>query len=239
MDSGEFYLFQQGEKMSTLGIIAIDLGREESPEKVILQPDGKILAVGSTDNSSNSYNSFVIRLNADGSLDPTFSGSGKLIMDIGGGASDWIGDVTLQPDGKIVLAGQSSTGSNFLDYRHFSVIRLNNDGSLDTTFSGDGKAIVDVGGEGVSEHSRCILQPDGKIVVVAPTDSLDYCLIRLNADGSLDKSFSGDGKAIVDLGGSDFPRGIALQPDGKIVVAGYSWLIPGTSSFSVSSLRES
>ncbi len=187
---------------------------------VKLQPDGKIVVAGYSGIGGNEEFS-LIRLNADGSLDGSFGTGGKLLVPVG--SSDDFGySVTLQPDGKIVVAGYSSNGSNW----DFSLIRLNVNGSLDTSFSGDGKLLIPVGSS-LDYGYSVTLQPDGKIVVAGEIwiagNSTVFGLIRLNADGSLDSSFGTGGKLLMPVGSSnDLAYSVTLQPDGKIVVAGYS-----------------
>ena len=125
--------------------------------------------------------------------------------------------MTLQADGKILLVGSSVIGGN----QDFLLIRLNTDGRLDTSFDGDGRAIIPVGT--TYDHGYAItLQADGKILVAGTSNDV-FSLIRLNANGSLDTSFDVDGKVMIPVGTSD-DNGytIALQSDGKILLAGYS-----------------
>lgn len=126
---------------------------------------------------------------------------------------------------KIVMAGYGHNGSA----NDFSLIRLNADGTLDTGFGGrgTGKLLVPVG-SGLDVGNSVTIQPDGKIVVAGWSHNganNDFSLIRLNADGTFDTGFggNGDGKLLVPVGSEDdYGRSITLQPDGKIVVAGYS-----------------
>ena len=107
------------------------------------------------------------------------------------------------------------------DGNDFALARYNPNGSLDTSFSGDGKQTTDFGG--FDEANGVALQADGKIVAVGARSlaaSDDFALARYNPNGSLDTSFSGDGKQTTDFGGDDQAVGVALQGDGKIVVAG-------------------
>ncbi|WP_280192072.1 hypothetical protein [Delftia sp. PS-11] len=187
---------------------------------VALQSDGKIIVAGTSD-SSGDLDFSLIRLNADGTLDPHFggNGTGKLIVPVGSGL-DWGSSVTLQSDGKIVVAGTSDNGRGLTG---FSLIRLNTDGSLDTGFGAAGKLIVSVGSGGAGASS-VVLQPDGRIVVAGTSDN-DFGLIRLNADGTLDTSFGGQGtgRLIMSVGsGRDVGSSVILQSDGKMVVAGTS-----------------
>ncbi|MGI5410842.1 hypothetical protein ACQEV9_29155 [Streptomyces chartreusis] len=128
--------------------------------------------------------------------------------------------MALQSDGKIVAAGRA--GYNYpANASDFALARYNGDGSLDTGFDADGRvttafADADVIG-GVA------LQSDGKIVVSGFSD-FDFALARYNPTGTLDSGFSGDGKVTTDFGSGTLDRGsdLALQSDGKIVVAGMS-----------------
>ena len=189
---------------------------------VALQSDGKIVLAGYGTDASGNTDFILIRLNTSGSLDTSFDGDGRVIVPVGT-STDVCTSVALQSDGKIVLAGYSVDASSNAD---FSLIRLNTDGSLDTSFDGDGKVIVPVG----TFYDVCTsvaLQSDGKIVLAGYSTStsgnFNFSLIRLNANGSLDTSFDGDGKVIVPVGTSyDTGNSVALQSDGKIVLAGYS-----------------
>lgn len=143
-----------------------------------VQADGKILVPGMDNDKFSLY-----RYNSDGSLDTTFGTNGQASYSVGSG-TDRAYTVTVQPDGKLLLAGTSDTGGFSQD---FSIVRLNADGSLDTTFSGNGKATFPVGEENDSVRSVAV-QSDGRIVLAGGTDG-DYGVVRLNADGSLDRSF--------------------------------------------------
>ena len=125
-----------------------------------------------------------------------------------------------QADGKIVVAGRY--GNNRSD---FALARYNTDGSLDTSFDGDGKLTTVFVGNG-DEVSAVAIQTDGKIVVAGYGIAVravcaDFTVVRYNSDGSLDTSFDSDGVVTTDFNsGSDGAFGMALQADGKIVVAG-------------------
>lgn len=196
-----------------------------------VQPDGKVVLFGYCSNGTN--NDFcVVRLQADGNLDTTFvgpsgNGNGKVIIPIGSG-EDLGQSVALQPDGKIVLLGYCSNGTD----TDFCLARLMPDGALDPTFTGPagtaaGKFMVPVGN--ANDTGRAIiLQPDGKILAVGycATPASDFCAVRLTQSGALDSNFVGPGglgagKAAFPVGTSnDFAHAAALQADGKIVLAG-------------------
>jgi uncharacterized delta-60 repeat protein len=158
----------------------------EQAFSVIQQADGKLVAVGLSGTDFLAY-----RLNADGSLDTSFGNAGKVLAPVGP-AQDFAFEVVQQADGKLVIGGHSASPNSRLD---FSAVRLNTDGSLDTTFGTGGKVLHDLG----SSQNRAyalLLQPDGKLVLAGevgrPASGVfDVGLIRLNTDGSLDTSFGG------------------------------------------------
>ena len=191
---------------------------------VALQPDGKIVAGGTCDNGSG--NTFcVARYGADGALDTTFSGDGKLTTTIGASVS-YVDTVLLQRDGKIVVTGlcySSAAGG----YSQFCLARYNVNGSLDSTFNTDGRAQAQIGNFNASAYGGAVLQPDGKIVMAGYCDPLAgppgsmFCLARFEANGALDTGFSTDGQVFTTMGNdSSYIRSVALQTDGKIIAAG-------------------
>jgi uncharacterized delta-60 repeat protein len=186
---------------------------------LVIQSDGKILATGYS-KSGTTEDFALARYNTNGSLDTGFDTDGKLTSDIGSIYSV-ARAVAIQSDGKIVTAGYASNGSN----SDFSVVRYNTDGSFDTGFDGDGKALIPIGSSTDTAYSVAI-QSDGKIVVAGQTytgSSYDFAVARLNSDGSLDTSFDTDGKVTTDFFGyTDCANGLAIQADGKIVVVGQS-----------------
>jgi uncharacterized delta-60 repeat protein len=190
---------------------------------VAIQTDGKILAAGrSFTGNGEQYNFALTRYNSNGSLDTTFDGDGKVTTDFGGG-DDHAYSISIQSDGKIVVAGESYNGSKRFD---FALARYNSNGSLDTTFDGDGKVTTDFDGGDDGAYSVAI-QSDGKIVVAGKRYKVvggdDFALTRYNSNGSLDTTFDADGKVTTAVGSSnDYARSIAIQSDGKIVVAGNS-----------------
>ena len=117
------------------------------------------MVAGDSFNGSN-YDFALVRYNADGSLDTTFNGTGKVVMPVGS-SYDHAYSVQVQPDGKIVVAGSSHNGSNY----DFALVRYNADGSLDTSFGGGaGKVVTPLGSSDDVGHSVQV-QSDGKIVV--------------------------------------------------------------------------
>jgi uncharacterized delta-60 repeat protein len=184
-----------------------------------LQSDGKLVAAGISWNGPE--DDFALaRYNPDGSLDTSFNGTGTVTTAIGS-SDDYADALVLQPDGKLVAAGGSSTGP----HDHFALARYNPDGSLDTNFHGTGTVTTAVGADDWA--SALVLQPDGKLVAAGVSyngSNPEFALARYNPDGSLDTNFNGTGTVTTAMGpGSDFAYALALQPDGKLVAAGDSW----------------
>ncbi len=150
-----------------------------------------------------------------GDLDTSFDGDGRRTIDHAGADSGRA--VALQPDGKILVAGYG--GSNTA----MTVTRLNPDGSNDISFGAGGTRGVDLGGPDFAY--ALALQPDGKVVIVGerrlPAEAANVAVVRLNPDGSPDLGFNGDGIRVIDYAGDDRGQAVALQPDGKILVAGF------------------
>ena len=199
----------------TGGKVTTGFPADAQATSIALQSDGKIVVFGGTDVLGSNASFALIRYNADGSLDTSFDQDGKLSIDFAATS------IALQVDGKIVVAGSSST----VESNDFALARYNSDGTLDTSFGDGGKLATDfsTSGFGTNDYgSRVALQADGKIVV-AGRSAGSFALARYNSDGSLDSSFDDDGMLVADIGvdtNSSVPPSMVLQEDGKIVVAG-------------------
>ncbi|MFZ4526064.1 MAG: Ig-like domain-containing protein [Chlorobium sp.] len=185
---------------------------------VALQPDGKILVAGSNGNNGNRDFAFA-RYNGDGTLDTSFHGGTMVTTDFGG--DDQASDVVLQSDGKFLVVGYSLSGTN-----NIAIARYNTDGTLDTSFSGDGKIVEELGRD--DQGYAVTVDPDGKILVSGHSDS-NVVLLRYNADGTPDNTFSGDGLVTTNIGGVTLLNGqaltgtdVTLLAGGKILVSGHS-----------------
>ena len=160
-----------------------------------------------------------------GDLDLSFHGDGKLVFDVFGGVGDSTQAVAIQPDGKIVLAGSWCGFGAECHTGTFALARFNPDGSLDTVFGSGGRTLVAFP-NGWAQATDVAIQPDGKIVAAGwrnDDDGVgdgDFALARLEPDGDLDPNFSGDGKVMTTFGGWDTGEAVAIQGEGKIVVAG-------------------
>ena len=193
-----------------------------------IQPDGKIIAAGTYLPSGVDSAFRLVRYNQDGSLDTPFGIQGTITTDFSN-RTDLAAALAIQSDGKIIAAGSAELERR--GYYNFALVRYNRDGSLDADFGIGGKVITDLSGP--SEGAAALaIQSDGRIVAAGsaytgdPSTSLDFALVRYHPDGSLDRSFGIDGKVITDWSGvSDTARALAIQTDGRIVVAGTGHVI--------------
>jgi uncharacterized delta-60 repeat protein len=205
----------------TGGQVVTDFG-STAPFGSLIQPDGKMVLTGGADGSLDFG---VARFNTNGSFDASFGTGGKVTTNFGGTYTAGYG-VARTPDGKIVVAGiKEFVGSGF-DY-DFAVARYNSDGSLDTSFGAGGKVTTDFASTDDIPYTVTV-QADGRIVVAGMTDpgaASNFGLVRYNVDGSLDASFGTGGKVVTDFGANfEAANSVTMQADGKIVVAGFSFL---------------
>jgi uncharacterized delta-60 repeat protein len=236
------------------------VGTSMTIKAVAVQPDGKILVGGGFNNFNGITANGVARLNADGTVDPTFS--------LGSNMFPGVNTIALQPDGKILIGGDFNSSVSSVRNR---IARLNPDGSLDATF---------IVGTGFNDAVRSILvQPDGKIIVggaftayngtarnyivrLSATGTLETgfpapinnyvldmalqpdgkiicgglfskCIQRLNSNGTADATFN-PGSGV--LNSSEYIYTVKLQPDGKILIAGYFYYVNGVTRKSVARL---
>jgi uncharacterized delta-60 repeat protein len=200
------------------GRVITNFGATEQALALVLQPDGKIVVAGRTNKPApnGNFDFALARYDAAGTLDPTFGTAGLVTTDFGGSV-DRAFAMALQPDGKLVVAGDSDA--------NFALARYNPNGSLDASFGSGGKVLTSFGG--IDQASAVILQPDGKIVVAGQTDtgiSIDFAVARYMPDGSLDGAFGSGGRVTTNFTGTsdDLGAAVVLQSDGKIVVGGTS-----------------
>ena len=190
---------------------------------VAIQPDGKIVVMG-VSYDGKKHHIVVLRFNSDGTRDNTF-GAGGVFMYGEKKGSDYGSGVVLQPDGKIVVVGDSYYDKS----REVLVLRCNSDGSIDSTFGKGGVATYrSQTKENKDLGFGVMVQSDARIVVVGSTHNgktYEPMILRYNRDGSLDSSF-GKGGVVTYKGLSDanvWGRAVAIQPDGRIVMVGVSY----------------
>ena len=198
----------------------------------------KVIVVG-TATSNSTHNTFmeVARYNANGTLDTSFGVSGFSSSRVPGSAAA----VAMQSDGKIVVVGTDSGGSEF------KVVRFTANGDLDTTFNHTGVAVTtfDSSGPNSAGAADVAIQKDGKIVVAGRaytggflSSNFDAAVVRYNTNGSIDGSFGSGGKADIGLGDREYGEALTIDyagnsannPDfGKIVVVGAAANTPDTT----------
>jgi uncharacterized delta-60 repeat protein len=194
------------------GLVLSDFGSTGRARDLALQQDGKILVVG------ESGDDFLLaRYTPDGLLDASFDGDGWVTAGFSQ-EEDYATSLLVQPDGRILVGGVARPGGSW----YYALARYNMDGSLDPSFDGDGTRIVTEMQCGYVHSHTLALQPDGKMIVVCNSaDTSDFILARINPDGSLDAGFGEAGLVRTDWGGLESPTCLALQPDGKIIAAGF------------------
>jgi uncharacterized delta-60 repeat protein len=192
--------------------------------RVLVQPDGRIVLAGTLATGTTGDDFAVFRFLPDGAPDTGFGTGGRVTTEVGTATepavvvSDRVAAAALHPDGRIVVGG--ATGQ--LGVFDVALVRYTPGGALDTTFGGDGKVVTDFGAAGMNGADDLAVQPDGRVVVLGWAETTAagaarLSLARYTAAGALDTTFDADG---VLVGPSGHARALALQADGRIVVAG-------------------
>lgn len=205
------------------GIVTTSITVTEQGYALKLMPDGKIVVLANSDDvKTSTYYQALIRYLPDGNLDLEFGTEGIALDNLNGSLFSF-GDLAIQSDGNIITT--TSIGSNSTFTYSFTVARYLRDGSPDVKFGTNGKTVI------ISDTSNSAqaleIQPNGKIIVVGhtevPNNGLDIIVARLNPNGLLDMTFGNGGKVFTQVASaplSDYSFDVALQGDGKIVVAG-------------------
>ncbi|MBI5779043.1 MAG: hypothetical protein HZA49_06265 [Planctomycetes bacterium] len=205
----------------TGGVVTTTIGSSDDVAyALVLQADEKIIAAGATNNVADS-DFAMVRYNTNGTLDTTFDTDGIVTTTIGSNYEN-IFALVLQPDGKIIAAGDANNGGD----DDFALARYNTNGTLDTTFDTDGIVTTTIG----SSHEDIFalaLQTDGRILVTGSIwngTNDDIVLVRYTAAGALDTTFGANGVVITIIGGGyENAQALSLQADGRILVAGRAW----------------
>lgn len=200
-------------------------GTGDMARSVVVQPDGKLVAAGTT-NVNGATDFALVRYYDNGALDPSFGVDGKVVTDFAG-SYDSVGSLVLQADGKIIAGGWSVVDS----IANFALARYNTDGTLDAGFGAGGKVRTDFGGVSAQVFATA-LQPDGKIVVAGYVNidgGAQFALARYSPDGTLDAGFGSEGKVTTAFGadqGFSFAQAnsLAIQPDGRILAGGLAFV---------------
>jgi uncharacterized delta-60 repeat protein len=205
------------------GQVITSVGTTDRAYGAILQPDGKIIAIGSGV-ISGFVNFALVRYNTDGSLDTSFNGTGKVTTFLGG-LDNVARAGVLQKDGKILAVGYSNVGSSY----KYALVRYNTDGSLDSSFNGTGIVTTTIVGQ--SQAFGAAIQKDGRVIAIGTANiagTTTMGLSRYHVDGSLDTSFGTNGLVTTNFSGGvsvDALDGV-LQEDGKLVTVGTNFSSP-------------
>lgn len=211
----------------------IAAGSIDRAYSVTIDKQSRIVVAGATSNPTPSNNQFfAMRLTPEGAVDGTFGNGGKVVVDfnpVNGDNLDFANDVLVQPDGKILMSGYAAGD--------FGLVRLNSDGSLDTTFGSGGKVTTDLSGN-YDSASRMALRSDGKILVSGDSESSasggpEVAVVRYNPDGSVDRGFGTNGSVLTGIAAKaspSSPKGVERDATGydiRIVSDNY-FVIAGT-----------
>lgn len=183
----------------------------EQINALVLQADGKIIAVGSAQGDF-----VLVRYLPDGTPDPGF-GTGGIVLTAIGSSTDEAMAVTIQPDGYILVAGNSFTGGSSA----FAVVRYKPDGNVDTDFGVNGK-VTAMPGITTNSVTSISLQNDLKILVAGTAytgTNTDIAVVRYLPDGTPDIGFNGDGVAVIDVLGLNDVAGAMKLNGNRIFIA--------------------
>jgi uncharacterized delta-60 repeat protein len=205
----------------TNGKIIYSFGASSEPSAMTLLPNGKIVVTGWNSDTPGHGNVVVAQLNSNGTLDSTFNNNGFLIINFGHNSAAY--KVSSQSDGKIVVVGNVNVGG----VHQYALARINPDGTLDSSFGTGGKATTSFGSALSAGIQTIAFQPDGKIVAGGYGNNPNLSsfipsitLARYNPNGSLDATFGNGGTVVTKVDGGVQTYSLALESDGKIVVAG-------------------
>lgn len=194
------------------------------PPRNLLQPDGKTLVGGIVVQPDDDIDLALRRHNLDGSLDDTFDDDGIAVFDFDG-VGNYVENISLLPDGKIMVVGGNGEVIDPFTYtlEDGFLLRLNADGTIDETFSGDGIVTWDEDGRGVGPEDLAVA-PSGDIYVTGVLEALeagqrDCGVWRFDEDGAMDMTFGEEGLLAINTG-DNYCLSIDLLPDGKLALAG-------------------
>jgi uncharacterized delta-60 repeat protein len=221
--------------------VAFKKGANDYATAVAIQKDGKIVVGGPVQNAGLDYDFGTTRLNADGTVDATYGVNGLSVaaFNLGGNNQDLLQSLALQADGKIVLVGSAKTA---LGVNYIAAARLNPNGYFDPTFGTGGKQTIAFTINHDQTAYAVAVQADGRIVVagtaVVGANDTEFAVVRLDTTGAVDPSFGTLGKVLVNLPGPDEEAyAVALQADGKIVLAGSATPATNNIDFAVARLN--
>ena len=213
------------DSFGNLGVVVSDpFLRDETLTTMAIQSDQKILAAGYS-HPEPFFDFVVVRYLPDGSLDPEFGNAGKVRLSING-RNDRCNAIAIQSDGRILLAGLTTYQSKvtFDLVQDFAIVRLNQEGSIDSTFGDMGIIVTDLGGE-EDIANEVLVQVDGKIIAAgrySNIDTADFAMVRYEPNGNIDSTFGMNGFVKTSIQDWNDPKAGMIQPDGMILLSGYA-----------------
>lgn len=200
------------------GVVFTDFSSLDQVRGLVLLPDGRIVAAGYT--AAATGDMAFARYNADGTLDTTFGGTGKVTVDLRG-TTDQARGLALLPTGKLIAAGTSR--DPVASRTDLAAVRLAADGMIDTSFADGGAFWTAFGGLGADTAEDLGIDAVGRIVATGLRDGNDFGVVRLTTTGTLDPTFGTNGSVRTDFAGrNENAAAVLIQEDGKIVVVGSS-----------------
>jgi serralysin len=214
----------------TDGKVTVNTGGTDGAYAVAVDSGGRIVVAG-TNFVGSSSDFVVVRLNANGSLDTSFSSDG--ITSATFGANDVGTSLAIDGNGRIVVGGYTDVNAASTGPNDMAVARFLADGTPDTGFSADGKETVDFSSDdrawAVAVYPNSDPTNGGKVVLAGQWDggASDFAVVRLDSSGVLDTTFSGNGKfnatfGIGSFGGAEFARAVRIDSAGLLYVGGYT-----------------
>jgi len=222
----------------TNGFVTRQIGTwSNNISSAVIKADGKIIVAGSTNYGNGGYQHFNLSgFTANGSVDHTYATDGNASGEIGK-TNSGINSIAIQSDGKIIVAGKTNTSPTEVNNTDMVIGRYNTNGILDNTFGINGIVNAQMGG--TDEQVNCVaIQNDGKIVTAGYSgngNSSDFVLTRYLSNGIPDNTFGISGIVLTPIGsaGDARARSVIIQPDGKIITAGYSRDIVSDADFTL------
>jgi uncharacterized delta-60 repeat protein len=214
---------QKDNSFANNGVLTIDagIGADDVLWTGNIDANGKIIAAGIID-FGNTQDMYVVRFDANGTLDTSFDANGFVVQDLTIGNNETPRDILGQPDGKILVSGTVAANGNNED---LFVCRLHTDGQLDYSFNQTGKLFMDPSNGSPESIESMQLNANNEIIGVGYTglgSSRNMFAMRLKANGTLDSSFSQDGYTEIDMNGNqEAALSCHVYDDGKILLAGY------------------
>ncbi len=205
------------------GLVTTNVGGSAEAQAVVIQADGRLVVGGTVTDADGAGTFAVVRYASDGTLERSFGERGVAAVTPARGFGSLLAALVVQADGSIVALG-SANPFGFVDQPPWlALVRFDRDGRLDPSFGSDGLVRQGLGGN--TFPTDLVQQPDGRLVVAAHVnvdERLRFAVARFEPDGVLDRGFGDGGVVTTPVRAATFTSGAALQPDGKILVAGFA-----------------